>query len=188
MPPKVKVTKEDIINCAVEIVRREGADAINARSIAAALGCSTQPVFSNFSSMDELKLAVITKADSICKEYIKAECETGEYPSYKASGMAYIRFAKEEKELFKLLYMRDRSREADADSIDSDLNRSMVSLVQENTGLESQNANLFHLEMWAVVHGIATMVATGFFDLEWELISKIMTDSYLGMRKQYGME
>ena len=64
----------------------------------------------------------------------------------------------------------------------------MVSLVQENTGLESQNANLFHLEMWAVVHGIATMVATGFFDLEWELISKIMTDSYLGMRKQYGME
>ena len=188
MPPKVKVIKEDIINCAVEIVRRDGAEAINARNVAATLGCSTQPVFSNFSSMEELKLAVIEKADSICMEYIKVECEKGEYPSYKASGMAYIRFAKEEKELFKLLYMRDRSREADAASVDSDLNDNMISMVQGNTGLESQDASLFHLEMWAVVHGIATMLATGFLDLEWELISKMLTDSYLGMRKQYGRE
>ena len=188
MPPKIKITKEDIINTAVEIVRRDGAGAINARNVAAALGCSTQPVFSNFSSMDELKIAVITRADSLCAEYIKAEYEKGEHPVYKASGMAYIRFAKEEKELFKLLYMRDRSREEGADSVDSDLNNSMVSIVQGNTGLDGHDAGLFHLEMWAVVHGIATMLATGFLDLEWELISKILTDSYLGMRKQYGME
>ena len=34
MPPKVKVTKEDIINAAVDIVRNSGAQAINARTIA----------------------------------------------------------------------------------------------------------------------------------------------------------
>ena len=188
MAPKVKITKEDIINAATEIVRKEGTEAINARNVAAALGCSTQPVFSNFSSMDELKLAVVDMADSLCADYIKAECEKGEYPHYKASGMAYIRFAKEEKELFKLLYMRDRSKEANADSVDSPLNDSMISLVQGNTGLDGQNAGLFHLEMWAVVHGIATMIATGFFDLEWELISKMLTDTYMGLRKQYEME
>ena len=188
MAPKVKITKDDIINTAVEIVRKNGAEAINARNVAAALGCSTQPVFSNFSSMDELKLAVIHKADGLCQKYIRNECEKGEYPFYKASGMAYIRFAKEEKELFKLLYMRDRSKELGSDSVDSPLNDSMISLVQGNTGLDDRDASLFHLEMWAVVHGIATMLATGFLELDFELISKILTDSYLGMRKQYGME
>ena len=84
--------------------------------------------------------------------------------------------------------MRDRSKESGADSADSPLFDSMVSMVQGNTGLEDRDASLFHLEMWAVVHGIATMLATGFLELDFELISKILTDSYLGMRKQYGME
>ena len=50
MPPKVKITKEDIINAAVSLVRENGADALNARTVASLLGCSTQPVFSNFAT------------------------------------------------------------------------------------------------------------------------------------------
>ena len=38
-----------------------------------------------------------------CQEYMQREVESGEFPAYKANGMAYIRYAKEEKELFKLL-------------------------------------------------------------------------------------
>ena len=49
MPPKVKVSKEDINTAAVEMVRESGAEALNARALAAKLGCSTQPIFSNFS-------------------------------------------------------------------------------------------------------------------------------------------
>ena len=45
MPPKVRITKEEIINKAVDIVRRDGAQAINARNVAAELECSTQPIF-----------------------------------------------------------------------------------------------------------------------------------------------
>ena len=51
MPPKVKVSKEEIINTAISLIRKSGASAVNARSIAAELGCSTQPIFSNFASM-----------------------------------------------------------------------------------------------------------------------------------------
>ena len=58
MPPKVKITKEDIIKTAIELVRREGTGALNARAIAAALSCSTQPIFSNFETMDELQKAM----------------------------------------------------------------------------------------------------------------------------------
>ena len=186
MPPKVKVTKEDIIHTAVTIVRNSGAQAINARTVAAALNCSTQPVFSNFAAMEELRLAVVEQADCLCQAYMRREMESGKYPAYKASGMAYIRFAKEEKELFKLLYMRDRSGEVIPE--EAGLTGEMQTMVQNNTGLDETDAKLFHLEMWAYVHGIATMFATGFLDLEWELVSRMLTDAYQGLKKQYQME
>ena len=184
MPPKVKVTKEEILRTAVDIVRRQGAQGLNARNLAAVLHCSTQPIFSNFATMEELRFAVVTRANELCGEYIAREVAKGEVPVYKASGMAYIRFAKEERELFKLLYMRDRSAENDYEFGDA----SMEAVVQRNTGLDGETAKLFHLEMWAYVHGIAAMFATGFLDLSWELISKMLTDSYQGLRKQYSME
>ena len=186
MPPKVKTTKEAIISTAMEIVRGQGAQALNARAVAAVLGCSTQPIFSNFATMEDLRAAVLLEADALCNEYIRREVETGEHPPYKASGLAYIRFAKEEKELFKMLYMRDRSEEDSAE--DSARDRNMEQLVHKNTGLDGEEVQLFHLEMWTYVHGIATMFATGFLDLEWELVSRMLTDAYQGMRKQYGTE
>lgn len=186
MPPKVKISKEDIVTAAVEIVRSSGDQALNARTVAAALHCSTQPVFSNFATMEELRLAVVEKADRLCQAYMRREVESGVYPAYKANGMAYIRFAKEEKELFKLLYMRDRSGEYIPET--SEHLDEMESLIFENTGLSGAEARLFHLEIWAYVHGIATMFATGFFDLDWELVSKMITDTYQGLRKQHAME
>ena len=186
MPPKVKTTKETIVSTAMDMVRQQGAGALNARAVAAVLGCSTQPIFSNFSSMEDLRTAVLLEANALCDGYIRREVESGNYPPYKASGMAYIRFAKEEKELFKLLYMRDRSEENN--SAESARDRGMEQLVHSNTGLEGDDVKLFHLEMWAYVHGIATMFATGFLDLEWDLVSRMLTDAYQGMRKQYGTE
>lgn len=186
MPPKIKITKEAIVNAAVDIVRAHGAQAINARTVAAALNCSTQPVFSNFSTMDALRLAVVRQAEILCGDYIRREVESGAFPIYKASGMAYIRFAKEEKELFQLLYMRDRTNEPVSES--DELGDKMESMVQHNTGLGSAEAKLFHLEMWAYVHGIATMFATGYLDLDWALVSKMLTDAYQGLKKQYETE
>ena len=186
MPPSVRVTKKELINAAIELVRESGADAINARTLASALNCSTQPVFSNFATMEELRMAVVVTADALYQEYVSRETASGKYPPYKASGMAYIRFAKEQKELFKLLYMCDRSGE-DVPAEEQSFTQ-MTDMVRQNTGVDNDTARLFHLEMWAYVHGVATMFATGFLDLDWELVSKMLTDAYQGLRKQYGME
>lgn len=186
MPPKVKVTKEAIVDAAFSIVRESGAAAVNARTVAARLNCSTQPVFSNFAAMDKLHLAVIEKAEALYRTYTDREVESGDYPRYKASGMAYIRFAREEKELFKLLYMRDRTGEEIP--METELTDEMEALVQNNVGLDGMTAKLFHLEIWAYVHGIAAMFATGYLELEWSLVSKMLTDAYEGLKKQYGME
>ena len=187
MAPKIKITKDDIITAATDIVRMEGASMLNARSLASRLNCSTQPIFFNFSSMDEVKFEVVSRAYELYGGYIKREIDKGEVPPYKASGLAYVRFALEEKELFKLLYMRDRTDEP-SNNEDDELTKLMYSMVSENTGLKNDDAKLFHLETWAVVHGIATMVATGFLNLEWDLISKIITDTYLGLKSHFCKE
>ena len=186
MPPKVKITKEDILQAAMQIVRIGGAQAINARTIASMLGCSTQPVFSNFANMEELSRAVVCCAKERYRWYMQQELDRDKYPPYKASGMAYLRFAKEEKELFKLLFMCDRSGENMSEV--SELDEEMYAMVRQNTGLSREEAQLFHLEVWAFVHGIAAMFATGFVDLPWELVERMLTDCYQGLRKQYGME
>ena len=186
MAPRVKVTGETVVNAAVEVVRECGAQALNARALAARLGCSTQPIFSYFASMEELRRAVAQRAEALCGEYVREETERGEFPPYKAGGMAYIRFAKEERELFKLLYMCDRTGEPIPEG--SELTEQMEVLVHRNTGLDGLAVKRFHLEMWAFVHGIAAMLATGFLDLGRELISTMLTDAYQGLRRAYQEE
>ena len=182
MPPKVKITKEDIINKGIVLVREHGAESFNARRIAAALGCSTQPIFSNFESMEDLYAQLITEAYKIYLDFIQNELKDGKYPPYKAYGMAYIRFAKEEKELFKLLFMRDRTGEELSTSPDFEQS---VEMIMKANNFSREIAKLMHLEMWACVHGIATMLATSFLSLDWELVCAMLTDMYMGLKAKH---
>ena len=61
MPAVRKVSKEQIIDAAVDVLRDDGFSAINARSVAKKLGCSTQPIYFSFKNMDELKAAVLAE-------------------------------------------------------------------------------------------------------------------------------
>ncbi len=182
MPPKVKITKEDIVKTAINLVRESGEQAINARAIAGALNCSTQPVFSNFATMDELNKATLVAAYDTYLDFLKKEVESGKYPEYKALGMAYIRFAREEKELFRFLFMRDRTKEDTSPSLDFEKS---VEIIMNANGITRDKAMLMHLEMWTAVHGIAVMLATSFLPLEWELISDMLTDVYQGIRARH---
>ncbi len=183
MPPKAKVTKNEIIQTAVALIRENGSDALNARALAAKLGISTQPIFSNYASMEALKEDVISAAGALYQSFAIQDLQSGNYPAYKASGMAYIRFAREETELFKLLFMRDRCGEQITQNSE-DL-KPILRLIQANTGLNEQEASLFHLEMWITVHGIATMIATSYLELDMETISRILTDCYQGLRARF---
>ncbi len=183
MPPKIKVTKENIIEASINIVRKSGVNSLNARAIAKELNCSTQPIFSNYSSMDELKKDVIASAKSLYNQYIEEGFKNTNYPKYKSSGISYIKFAKEEKELFKLLFMRDRSNEKIEDEKESLEN--IISIISSNLDISYDDAFKFHIEMWIYAHGIATMIATSYLDWDWDTIDKILTDAYVGMKNIY---
>lgn len=55
MPAAKRISKEAIIDAAAAVLRIGGFEAINARSVAEALGCSTQPIYLSFRNMEELK-------------------------------------------------------------------------------------------------------------------------------------
>jgi len=182
MPPKVKITKESIIQTALELIRQNGMQAVNARAIAEILHCSTQPIFSNFETMEDLEKATVAAAHDIYLHALQSEAESGKYPPYKAFGMAYIRFAKEEKALFKLLFMCDRTEK---DLTPTNDFTASIEMIMKANALSREKAERFHLECWACVHGIATMLATCFLSFDWEMISDMVTDVYQGIRARH---
>ena len=108
MPPKFKFTREEITSAALDLTRKQGPDGLTARALAEVLGSSVKPIFGLFKNMEEVQDAVHNAAEDLYQSYLTEDMAAGKYPPYKASGMGYIRFAREEKELFKLLFMSDR--------------------------------------------------------------------------------
>lgn len=185
MPRKTVILKEDIIRASVEIVRTNGPEALNARAVAKALGCSTQPVFSNFMNMQDLMDSVVGRSLEFYNEFIRKESGLNQgYPPYKTYGMGYIRFALEESNLFKLLFMRDRRNEDS--SAEERTFYEVIPMIMKALDLPEKEAEMFHLEMWTFVHGIAAMAATSYCKWDMGQASKALTDIYQGLRLRYG--
>lgn len=183
MPPKFKFTRDEITNAALGITKEQGLSALTARALAERLGCSVKPIFGLFKNMEEVQQEVLNAANNLYESYLQTDMAKGEYPPYKASGMAYIRFAKEERELFKLLFMRDRSQEKIEEN--KEAVQPLLDLISRSLKLTEDEAYLFHIEMWLYVHGIATMIATNYLDWEDAFISKVLTDAYEGLKSRY---
>lgn len=182
MPPKCRFTREEIIQAALDLTAEKGVGALTARGLAQRLGSSAKPIFGLFANMEEVQQEVVKAADLRYQEYLRQDMSAGRYPPYKASGMAYIRFAREQKELFKLLFMRDRTHEEKATG---DELEALLGLIQKNMGLSRDDAYRFHLEMWIYVHGIATMIATAYLEWDMDFISAALTDAYQGLRLRF---
>lgn len=182
MPPKYKFTKEQITAAALETAKEKGMSGVTAREVARRLDSSSKVIFGLFENMNELMQSVIAAAEKDYRRYIEEDMKSGIYPPYKASGMAYIRFAKEEPELFKLLFMRDRTEESDDAGFGN--YDDIIEIIMFANGFSREKAELLHLEMWIFTHGIATMSATSYLTFDIEMISRMMTDAYMSIRER----
>ena len=183
MPPKFKFTREQIVAAALEVTRKNGITGLTARGLAAELGSSAKPIFGLFQNMEEVQREVVSAANTLYQSYIKKGMADNKFPPYKASGIAYIQFAKEEKELFKLLFMRDRADEKIEENREEI--RPILDLIMKNLGIDENEAYFFHLELWLYVHGIATMIATNYLEWDIEFIDKALTDAYQELKNRY---
>lgn len=179
MPPAKKVLKEQIVEAAIQIIREDGLEGINARTLAKKLGCSVQPVFSNFSTMQEVRVAAVEAALERYRQYVEEGCRGAGLP-YKGIGMAYIRFAKEEPQLFRLLFM-NQCNAGLQEYLKGDplTNRYVVQYGGEATGLSGEDMDAFHRNMFVFTHGIATLIATQTCLFTEEQVSGMLTDMFV---------
>ena len=177
MPAKKVITRERILQTAFEIVREKGMDALNMRELAKSCNCSTQPIYLSFSNAESLKAEVAKKITQEFNDFIEKQIALGEFPEYKSIGMGYIRFAAEEKQFFKYLFMRNRTEESDFEKASFDMS---TFIIMKNLGLYHDEATKLHAEMWLFVHGIAAMLATGYQQWDEGTISAMLTDAYQG--------
>ena len=152
MPRRAMLTREKILEAAVEEVREKGWDALNARRLAKRLNCSTSPLFACFSGMEELRAAVKGRATEMYSAYI----DEGMKEERKFKGIGRLPGGDP-----------NSARVAEAASAAS--------------GLSGEKAKKLYLEMWIFVHGIAAMGATGTQTFSGKEISEMLTDAYRGI-------
>ena len=180
MPPRVKYTKEEIGDAAYSLVRAEGIAALSARELAKSLGISTAPIFTAYHNIDEVKEYVIEKAKKRYEEYsergLKAEI------AFKGAGMEYIKFAKDEPRLFKLLFMtypiKNRFYIPEGSYNESKIKETVASEYEMSEDIAKRIYN--HMSVYT--HGLAVFFAEGQCDFSDEEVSIMLSEEFLAMR------
>ena len=157
MANTTKITKEMILDTAFSIARREGLNSISNRRIAKELNSSIRPIYYQFKNTEELKLELGKKIDTYFYDYLLNN-KLGNMPLYKQIGINYIRFSRDEKKLFKILFMSDNKLLPSDFILDTD-NKKIKDIIKISTNLSDKDIKSFHLKMWLFTHGIATLSA-----------------------------
>ena len=158
MPPKSKISREQIVEQGLELVRQGGESALNARGLAAALGCSTQPIFRLFTGMDELRSGVISQASDTFYATMYARMDKSENP-YLEMGLHYLTFAQDDPQLFKLIFMRDRMTDG-CYAEEQAAYDALYVRISQTLGISVQDAQDFYCRTWVYAHGLAVSIAT----------------------------
>ncbi len=169
MPPKARITREMIIDAAYEIARSEGADGINARTVSEKLGCSTQPVMYHFKTIEELKKAAYQRADEYHSAYIS---DIRSDDPMKDIGLNYIRFAMEEKRLFRFLFQTDSFSGSNIlDLINAEEIQPVVGILGKEAEITMEQAKTVFRSVFMCVHGYASMLANNAMTCDEESIA-----------------
>lgn len=180
MPPKAKISREMIIEAGLNVVRRDGQGELNVRKVAAELGCSTQPVMYHYKTVDELKADVYTAADEMHTRYITSDVESAGNP-LMSLGLRYIRFAQEEKHLFRFLFQTDKFRNRSfAEVLAADGADPVIQSVCAASGLEPEQAAEVFAQLFICVHGAASLLANNSIEYDEKYFKELLDKAFFG--------
>ena len=180
MPPKVKVTKKMVADASFEVIRANGHENLNARTIAEYLGCSTQPVLYSFRTVDEIREAAYEIADRYHTAYILPK-ETDENPML-ALGLNYVRFGQEEKNLFRFLFQTDKFGGKDVGALLSDPELSgILEIMAAGLHTDLEQAREMFLTFFCVAHGLASLLANNSMEYDEGQCEKMLENVFFGM-------
>lgn len=186
MPPTVRFTCDAVLHAACQLMRREGMEALNARAIAKELGGSTQPIFRLFTNMEDLHRELILYVARQFQAHAEADMAQSDSP-YIQLCTTYLLYGRDEPELFKLLFMRDRVSEGQySDQTNFDL---VFNIIKKETPLDDETALRFFERTWLFIHGLAVCIATKYIPCQDEryLISMVK-EAYNAAVKMMNLE
>lgn len=157
MAPKNKFTKTEMVEAALRVVRAKGAGGLTAKNIGDELGTSTQPIFTAFGSMDGIKTAVYAAAVDVYDRYTHAGLQ--EDIPFLGVGKQYIRFAREEPELYRLLFLT-REKEYSAAASMRHLQEHVRPALMDIYHITGEEADVYFRDLWLVVHSLSTLIVT----------------------------
>ncbi len=180
MPPKIKVSREQVLNTAFEMTREEGFEALTARKLASRLGSSTQPIFRADESMETLKEDLYYRSVDFFSEEMLKSVGSGE-PAYLSMGMAYIELAAGERHLFELVASVEQHRGEEIHEFlqKGDCRELLEGLPDARDLGPEQKRELFSM-VWMFTHGVATQVTSGIVKLGNGQIREMLNRAYNG--------
>ncbi|MBQ8970972.1 MAG: TetR/AcrR family transcriptional regulator [Lachnospiraceae bacterium] len=182
MPPKIKVSKEKVLDTAFAMTREDGFEALTARKLAGRLQSSTQPIFRAYENMETLKEDLFYRSVDFFSDYmLKKQKEEPKEPAYLAMGMAYIELAKGERHLFELVASVEKREGDDIHEFlqKGDCAEMLNNLPDASDLTAAQKREVFGM-VWMFTHGVATQVVSGRVELSDEKIRDLLKRAYKG--------
>ena len=177
MPKKAAVSREDILQAGLALVRQGGLESVNARSLAGALGCSTQPVFRVYKNMGELFSDLREAMDRVYDQFMEARMR--EENRLLTQSIAYVAFARQERHIFNALFMHLTMAGASLEDIlAAPWNQASIENAARVTGLGTEGAQRLFINVWLYSHGIATQIVSNQIDLPQERVEALLTEAF----------
>ncbi len=176
MPPRAKFTKKEIVDAGLTILRESGITAVTAREIGRYLGSSSRPIFTVFENMGEVLDGIEDRAREIYSDYVHQGLQQN--LAFRGVGQAYISFAMNEPQLFRLLFMRKLPDDMVLGKILPEIDDNYPSIVKSITDqypVTNEDAVILYRHLWIYSHGIATICATSMCRFTEQEISDMLT-------------
>ncbi len=188
MPRKSRFTKEEIAEYGLKVVKEKGMESLTARELAKQLGTTVAPIFVHYPTMEELKKDIRNLTQELYHGYIHQGLS--EKIPFFGVGMQYIRFARKEPELYRLLFLSDKGNEAEEKS-----HYAMGELLYTQNLVRESLQRIYHMsafeadhyfrDLWLVAHSIATLLVTGGCTYTEAEIGSIFTEISFSICKAY---
>ncbi len=179
MPPKTRITREMILEAAAEVIRENGFENMNARTVSQKLHCSTQPVMYHFATIEDLKRSVYKYVDQLHSAYMM-DIPQGQDPVL-GIGLNYIRFAVKEPQLFRFLFQSGYAEENNLlEMIDSEELVPILFAMQGSSGLDMKKTRDVFLTVALFAHGYASIIANNSLEYDEKLIAEHLERAWNG--------
>ena len=152
---------------------------MSARSIAARLGVSTQPIYREFGDMDGVRRAAIARGYEIFAKDVSGDA--------LGQAVRYVKFALEHRRLFDFIFREQGYKYDGLDDLAHKLipNTEIIEKLTEITGLSVERTYRVHLCVWMALHGLAAMAADNELTMTDDEISEFTKDVTVALTGYY---